>query len=211
MLNPLTTAKLQAAKTMIDQGDLVGFYNYMYAQGHGYANLAKGVVECTLPSGGSTALQFITQAAKDQGVNLTAAQVAQIEIDMAYGYANKLIDIAEASGGVLGRVINFQETLAFHSDVLVKAQLDPSTWTLYTPSLYLSPAELDTNFAASTAVGANGFLDSEGWLKSMGREQLIAKVTGLATSDMQKIQAADAMYQWIAQVLTASARGVRRG
>lgn len=51
MPNALTTAQLNSTKAMIDKGDLVAFYNYMNSQGYGYANLVKGVVECSLLDG----------------------------------------------------------------------------------------------------------------------------------------------------------------
>jgi len=44
MPNSLTVQQLTDAQAMIGRGDVVGFYNYMYSQGYGYANLAKGVV-----------------------------------------------------------------------------------------------------------------------------------------------------------------------
>jgi hypothetical protein len=58
MPNSLTIQDLNDAKAMISRGDVVLFYNYMYSKGYGYANLAKGVVECNLTSGGATALQY---------------------------------------------------------------------------------------------------------------------------------------------------------
>ena len=45
MPNQLTTAQLQAAKTMIANGRVLDFYNYMASRGYGHAGLAKGVVE----------------------------------------------------------------------------------------------------------------------------------------------------------------------
>jgi Ca2+-binding RTX toxin-like protein len=205
MPNPLTTTELQAARTMIDQGNLVGFYNYMYNQGYGYANLAKGVVECTTESGGSAALQFITQAAKEQGVILTAAQVGQMEVRMAYAYADKLIEIAEPTGSVT-RVPNFEETLIFHSEVLAIYGLNPSAWTLYTPSLYLSPEERQALFEGSTALDADQW-SSFGWVASMAREAAISRVYGMAINDVDQIRMADAIEIWIGQVSAAWIKG----
>jgi hypothetical protein len=42
MPNSLTLQQLKMPQAMIDRGDLKGFYDYMYGQGYGYANLAKG-------------------------------------------------------------------------------------------------------------------------------------------------------------------------
>jgi len=73
MANSLTTAQLTSAKAMIINGDVIGFYNYMAGQGYGYgyANLAKGVVECTLLSGGSTAQNYMVQEAARRGIIMT--------------------------------------------------------------------------------------------------------------------------------------------
>lgn len=151
MPNTLTIAQLNSVKTMIDRGDLVGFYNYMSSQGYGYANLAKGVVECSTLSGGSTAQNFMTQMAVEQGIKLTADKVVKIEIDMAMGYFSSLMAIATdlKSNGVVNRDVMYDEALKFHSAVFKNNQLDPSTWTLYLPSKYLTKEQLNANWQAS--------------------------------------------------------------
>lgn len=71
MPNSLTTSQLTSAKVMITNGNILGFYNYMASQGYGYANLAKGVVECTLLSGGSTAQNYMMQETARSGITLS--------------------------------------------------------------------------------------------------------------------------------------------
>ena len=132
MPNQLTTQQLTNAKAMIANGNITGFYNYMYSQGYGYANLAKGVVECSLSSGGATALQYMTDVAKQAGITLTAQKVAKIELEMAYGYVNTLLRIAGESG-VVSSDITGRQALKFHNDVFDNNHLPRECWTLYTP------------------------------------------------------------------------------
>ena len=113
MPNALTSAQLDSAKTMIDQGN-------------GYANLAKGVVECTTLTGGSTAQNFMTQSAATQGVTLTATQVANIEIGMAKVYFDSLKTVADVKGYV-NEDWSYKAALAGHSAVFKDNQLGPQT------------------------------------------------------------------------------------
>ena len=89
MANILTTAQLQDARIMIDNGNLKGFYDYMASNGYGYANLAKGVVDCTTLSGGTTAQNFMAQAAAAKGISLSGDLIRKTEIDMAYVYVRR--------------------------------------------------------------------------------------------------------------------------
>ena len=134
----------------------------MYNLGYGYANLAKGVVECSLEAGGATALQYVTDVAKQNGINLTTTQVAKIEIDMAYGYANTLIKIAGEGGGVVNREITGDEALTLHNIGFDNNGLPRESWTLYLPSKYLTKDQFNANFAASIALGTN-IWDSGKW------------------------------------------------
>jgi hypothetical protein len=180
MPNSLTLQQLKNAQAMIDRGDLKGFYDYMYGQGYGYANLAKGVVECSASTGGAFALQYMTQVAKDHGINLTAQQVAKIEIGMANGYLDTLIAMANKNNkGFVNQDINGEQALQFHNKVFDNNQLPRESWTLYTPSLFLSEAEFNANFAKSIALGSN-VVDSTDWMSSMYAATFTTRWDGIA-------------------------------
>lgn len=117
MPNSLTTAHLTTAQTMITNGNLLGFYSYMASQGYGYADLARGVVECTLLSGGSTAQNFMLQEAARRGITMTEQQVIAVEKAMAQGYIGTLIANSELSGAneAVNQDITYTEALAFHT------------------------------------------------------------------------------------------------
>ncbi len=151
MPNRLTTEKLQAAKAMITDGRVLDFYNYMASQGYGYANLAKGVVECSLLSGGSTAQAFMTVRAAELGIPLPPEKVVAVEREMATRYADRLIELsrADGAGGAVSRDWTFAEALQGHNDGFRAQGLPESLWTLYGPSRVLSPAELEGNWQLS--------------------------------------------------------------
>ncbi len=158
MPNLLTTAQLIGAKAMIADGNVLGFYDYMASQGYGYANLAKGVVECTLLSGGSTAQNFMVQEAARRGITMTEQKVLDVERIMAYGYVDTLIENARA-GGTVNLDIRYREALDFHTSGFERLGLPKELWTLYKPSEVLSNAKLEANWQQTIDPAQSGGLN----------------------------------------------------
>lgn len=148
MPNILTTDALKNAQKMIQSGDLVGFYNYMAKQGYGYANLAKGVVACDTYSGGTTAQNYMVQAASEMGVTLSADRILNIEKSMANQYAQALIDRSTVTGSISSDW-TYKQALAGHIKAFAENQLPISLWTIYTPSLFLNDAQLESAWQKS--------------------------------------------------------------
>jgi hypothetical protein len=149
MPNTLTTSQLLSAQAMITNGNVLGFYDYMASQGYGYANLAKGVVECTLLSGGSTAQNFMTQEAARRGISMTEQQVHSVERVMAQGFIGTLIANSRVPGanGVVNQDVAYGEALAFHTSGFQSLSLPKELWTLYKPSEVLSQTQLQSNWS----------------------------------------------------------------
>lgn len=135
MPSTLTTGQLQYAKSLLSDGTpeaMNSFYAYMSGQGYGYANLAIGLINCSTFSG-NTAQAFMLNAAQQQGLSLTANQISNIELTMAYGYINTLIGNSNGNNGTVTQDVTYQQALQFHSDAFSVLGLTSDTWTLSAP------------------------------------------------------------------------------
>jgi hypothetical protein len=128
---------------MISQGNISGFYSYMYSQGYGYAALANGVVTCS-GLAGNIAQNFMVGSAQAQGITLSAAQVTSIETDLANRYALTLIAAAQNNGGSTNTDVTFQQAWDFHTAAFTQAGLGEQTWTLDAPGQTLGSATMQT-------------------------------------------------------------------
>uniref|UniRef100_UPI002AB607E5 calcium-binding protein n=1 Tax=Paraburkholderia heleia TaxID=634127 RepID=UPI002AB607E5 len=137
MATPMTTAQLEQARTMISSGDISGFYSYMASQGYNYAILAEGLVSGTSFSG-AAAVNFLIASAAEQGVNFSSSQIPALEADMANQWVTALENVAGPTGTV-DSDLDYQDTLAFHTQVFANFGLSPQTWTLYAPGQVLAP------------------------------------------------------------------------
>lgn len=189
MPNSLTTVQLLSAQAMITSGDVLGFYNYMASQGYGYANLAKGVVECTLLSGGSTAQNFMVQEAERRGITLSDQKVFDVERVMANGYIKTLIDKSSLQGGngAVNLDISYQDALAFHTGGFQSLGLPKELWTLYRPSEVLTQTQLESNWRKTVDPAQSGGLNpawnfSTGFGLEMGLAAQLALLTGNLTT-----------------------------
>lgn len=139
-MNNLTSAQLLGYRDRINSGGVSGareVYADLHDQGYGYAGWAEGVATGNTVTGQS-ALDFLNSTALlgmggEACRNLTTSQVDQIRTDMALGYINKLIDIADKNNGILNRDVNFRETADFHRAAFERNSLTLENWTLNTP------------------------------------------------------------------------------
>ena len=145
MATPMTTAELQQAQTMIDAGDLAGFYSYMADQGYNYALLAGGLVSGSSFSG-AAAINFLLGSAQAQGVNFTASQLPALETAMATAWVSALERVAGPDGTVSSD-LNYQQTLGFHSEVLSTFHLTENAWTLAAPGQMLGFQFMESNWS----------------------------------------------------------------
>lgn len=184
MPSTLTTAQLNDAKTMIATGNVVGFYNYLASQGYGYANLGKGVVECTLLTGGSTAQNFMVQEATRRGITMTEGQVLAVEKVMAEGYINTLIKNSESTGSVNTDVL-FREALDFHTKGFQQLSLPKELWTLYAPSTVLPAAKLEANWQnAIDPAQSGGVTPALNFTYGFRLDMELAALQGIVTGDL---------------------------
>jgi hypothetical protein len=97
MANAVTMDTLNGLQSLITEGRIVDFYDFMDAQGYSYASWAKGVANGSTLAGVS-ALDFMTNSAMMGGNgkdcrNLSAADVSKIKIGMAQAYLDALRSI----------------------------------------------------------------------------------------------------------------------
>ncbi|WP_421564455.1 calcium-binding protein, partial [Paracidovorax sp. MALMAid1276] len=136
----MTTFQLISYRDSIDVGGLgaaLQMYEALYSQGYNYAGWAQGVATGTAITG-QAALDYLGGTAMlglggDACRNLTQVQMDQIRVDMAKGYINTLIAIADGNDDVLNRDVNFGETSDFHKIAFEKNNLSLDNWTLHTP------------------------------------------------------------------------------
>ena len=140
MPKALTSSQIQQYINQINSGGVDQarqVYDTLNGQGYNYAGWAAGVARGDSITGLS-ALDFL-QGTALMGLsgetcrNLTPTQIDKIRVDMATGYLETLKVIANDSGGIVTRDVNYKETEAFHKDALQSSGLTLDTWTLKTP------------------------------------------------------------------------------
>ena len=140
MPQALTTQQISQYITQIQNGGVEQarqVYDTLNAQGYNYAGWAAGVARGDSITGAS-ALNFMQGTALmgmggDACRNLTQVQTDKIRVDMATGYLETLKGIAEESGNIVTRDVNYKETEQFHKDAFVANNLTLDNWTLKTP------------------------------------------------------------------------------
>ena len=139
-MDSLTTFQLVSYRDSIDAGGLgaaLQMYKVLYSQGYNYAGWAQGVATGTAITG-QAALDYLGGTAMlglggDACRNLTQVQIDQIRVDMAKGYINALIAIADGNDDILNRDVSFGEASDFHKIAFEKNNLSLENWTLHTP------------------------------------------------------------------------------
>ena len=124
MSKALSLAQLTNYRTRITSGGLaeaVKVYGELYDQGYNYAGWAGVATGSTVT--GVSAPAFSSSAMLGIGINacknLSSAQMNKIRVDMAIGYVDSLIDLANMpkTGGVVREDVSFKSTQAFHDKV----------------------------------------------------------------------------------------------
>ena len=112
-------------------------YDILNKRGYHYAGWGAGVARGDSITGVS-ALNFL----KDTTImglsgeacrNLTSDKINLIRVDMAIGYLETLKNIADDSGKIAVRDVNYKETQKFHEDAFKASNLTLDNWTLKTP------------------------------------------------------------------------------
>lgn len=150
MPETLSLAQLKIYQTRIDQGGLNEarqVYAELYKKGYNYAGWAQGVAKGDTLTG-AAALDFMKGTAlmgldAQACQNLSQKTIDAIRKEMAEGYVNTLIKIAETNENRLDRDIWFSETRDFHKDVFRNYDLSLSNWTLNTPMELVRKTEGD--------------------------------------------------------------------
>lgn len=140
-MNSVNVSQLISYREQINTGGVDAaraVYADLHGQGYNYAGWALGVATGNTITGNS-ALNFMGSTALmgmggEACRNLSSSEIDAIRVDMARGYINNLIEIAERSPDLtLNRDVNFQETSAFHRDAFESHGLSLENWTLNTP------------------------------------------------------------------------------
>ncbi|WP_232346439.1 calcium-binding protein [Cupriavidus sp. USMAA2-4] len=152
MSKALSLAQLTNYRTRITSGGLaeaVKVYGELYDQGYNYAGWARGVATGSTVTGVS-ALGFLSSSAMlgigiNACKNLSSAQMNKIRVDMAIGYVDSLIDLANMpkTGGVVREDVSFKSTQAFHDKVFKVNGLSIENWTLKTPMALIAKTQGD--------------------------------------------------------------------
>lgn len=95
------------------QVQLVRLYEELRALGLSYPSLAEGVVRRDTLAGDS-AINYLINSAQSKGLILSETNLRGIETSLLGSYVNSLITIADSSGGILQRDVNFGESYQFH-------------------------------------------------------------------------------------------------
>jgi hypothetical protein len=144
MTDSMNVSELNQAQTMIDAGDLAGFYSFMANQGYNYAILAAGLVKGSSFSG-AAATNYLLDSAKAQGVDFGAAQLPALESKMATAWVDALIKQAVSTpAGTVSADLSYQQTLLFHKAVFLDSGLSVDAWTLAVPGEVLSASAMES-------------------------------------------------------------------
>lgn len=168
MTQALTTQQIDQYITQVKNGGVEQArqaYDALSAQGYNYAGWAAGVARGNSVTGLS-ALDYL-QGTALMGMggeacrNLTQAQIDKIRVDTATGYLETLREIADRSGGIVNRDINYKETEAFHKVGFEKNNLTLDNWTLKTPMDLIrqtkGEAEVEKTWERMRDTGGSGF------------------------------------------------------
>ncbi|MGI4778986.1 MAG: calcium-binding protein [Janthinobacterium lividum] len=172
-------AQLNVYQDMLRGGHVEKFYAALSAQGYQYAGWAVGVYRGDTVTGASALGYLSSSAVMGIGIeackNLSQSQVDSVRKDMAQGYLNALLKIAEDSGGVVNRDVKFEETYAFHEKAFQKNNLSIDNWTLKTPfdliTQQLGQDAAEARWEKLRDTGGEGWdalMESAGLMKSMG-------------------------------------------
>lgn len=137
MANAITLEQLSQYQSLLNDGNISGFYSVMLAQGYSYAGWAQGVADGDSIAGLS-ASEFMTGSAMIgvgglDGQTLSAGTIQNIKQGMAQAYLDELIDIANDNNDVVSRDIRAEEVWDFHERVFVDNGLSIENWTLHAP------------------------------------------------------------------------------
>lgn len=125
MEKPITIEQLNQYRQIVTTRGVDGakdVYQSLYAQGYNYAGWAYGVASGETLTG-NYALDYLTGSAMmglggDSCRNLSDAEISKVRQDMATGYLDSLLAIAERNGNILDRDIKFNEAREFHEIAL---------------------------------------------------------------------------------------------
>ena len=179
MVNEINGAQLNVYQEMLRGGHVEEFYAALSAQGYQYAGWAVGVYRGDTVTGASALGYLSSSAVMGIGIeackNLSQVQVDSVRKDMAQGYLDALMKIAEDSGGVVNRDVRFKETYAFHERAFKDNNLSIDNWTLKTPfdliTQQLGNDAAEARWEKLRDTGGEGWdalMQSAGLMKSMG-------------------------------------------
>lgn len=106
-------------------------YKDIQSKGYAYAGWADGVATGSAITGQS-ALGFMANTAKQNGIILDTQKVNKIRIEMLQGYLDSLQVQINKNNYVL-RDVSYEEARDFHVKVFEENNLSINNWTLETP------------------------------------------------------------------------------